>query len=106
VIYGLLEYNIPGDITGRNEPELNSIFNIPGIRGYRRYSTYFFAPLYIITQFENIGVEKIVNSYSSSTIDKNTSHSAGSPINAGLISVRVTAESLSLSLTVSVTVLT
>jgi hypothetical protein len=35
VIYGLLEYNIPGDITGRNEPELNSIFNIPGIRGYR-----------------------------------------------------------------------
>ena len=39
-IYDLLEYNIPGDITGRIEPKLNSIFSIPGIRRYRRYFTY------------------------------------------------------------------
>ncbi|HZC48596.1 MAG TPA: hypothetical protein VE244_05990 [Nitrososphaeraceae archaeon] len=36
----MLEYNIPGDITGRIEPKLNSISDVPGIRGYRRYFTY------------------------------------------------------------------
>jgi hypothetical protein len=35
-----LKYIIPGDITGRIEPKLNSIYSIPEIRRYRRYFTY------------------------------------------------------------------